>query len=300
MKKCLLRMAFMVSFMFLVYSGNVFAAGVKVNSKSITSETFKNHLTITEVYIGPNVKNIEDGAFSNLKNLYWIDVDRQNPYFGSSKGCLYTKDFTTLVCRPPVEEHRSIFAYIIARWPHAVDGMPASRAAEVDKMISENLSSYGPYTGRVKNDGSTSAVFPDTLGNNTVDFSKYIYTDSSGKKVFKYTGSGNSFIIIPEGVEVIEGFTDDDSFNDEIIFVSLPSTLQTIRDGLVFRYTGEYQFYSVLYQCRNLQAVSGSGRYYKGLGNKVIQFDQLYTWHKDKKYSLNMNLYEYMNILGEK
>jgi hypothetical protein len=118
------------------------------------------------------------------------------------------------------------------------------------------------------------------------DFSQYVYTNKDGEKVFKYTGSGNSRIIIPEGVQIVESFCPEyGDFNDEITYVRLPSTIEaTYVIGLFYEkeYNWDATCYDVLYQCRNLQKVEGGNYSYQCNGNSVTRPGDITVWSKDK------------------
>ena len=73
-------------------------------SKTITSVrgfTVSSDEYITEIYIGPDVREIGKAAFTNLWNLKAYHVDDANENYVSVDGVLYTKDMKTLVAYPP-------------------------------------------------------------------------------------------------------------------------------------------------------------------------------------------------------
>ena len=111
-------------------------------------------------------------------------------------------------------------------------------------------------------------------------FLQYVYTDEKGRKCFKYTGTDDTCIVVPEGVEKITSFTDVDSlidFNTTITKVVLPSTLRTMSMYCIFDKTdNDHNWYSCLYQCTNLQSVIGESiingdKDYIGTGPTVIR-----------------------------
>jgi len=55
---------------------------------------------VEKVYIGKDVKYIDETSFFYCKMLKSIEVDKDNPYFTSVDGVLYTKDMKTLVVYP--------------------------------------------------------------------------------------------------------------------------------------------------------------------------------------------------------
>ena len=56
---------------------------------------------ITKITIGKNVKEIDDWAFGNSRNISFFDIDDENPYFCDVDGVIYTKDMKTLLFYPP-------------------------------------------------------------------------------------------------------------------------------------------------------------------------------------------------------
>ena len=56
---------------------------------------------ITKITIGKNVKEIDDWAFGNSKNIVEFDVDENNPYICDVDGVIYSKDMKTLLFYPP-------------------------------------------------------------------------------------------------------------------------------------------------------------------------------------------------------
>ena len=59
---------------------------------------------ITKITIGKNVKEIDDWAFGNSKNVSFFDVDDENPYLCDVDGVIYTKDMKTLLFYPPAKD----------------------------------------------------------------------------------------------------------------------------------------------------------------------------------------------------
>jgi hypothetical protein len=87
----------------------------------VTPDTFGSDDSIYVVCIGYDVTHIEDGSFSNLRNLKEIQVDSRNPYYTSVNGCLYTKDRTTLMCIPQNTTSVDVKPSIKSYTPHALD-----------------------------------------------------------------------------------------------------------------------------------------------------------------------------------
>ncbi len=55
---------------------------------------------VEKIYIGKDVKHIEETSFFNCKELRAIEVDEANAYYASADGVLYTKDMKTLLVYP--------------------------------------------------------------------------------------------------------------------------------------------------------------------------------------------------------
>lgn len=56
---------------------------------------------VTKITIGKNVKDIDDWAFGNSRNISFFDIDDENPYLCDVDGVIYTKDMKTLLFYPP-------------------------------------------------------------------------------------------------------------------------------------------------------------------------------------------------------
>ena len=129
-------------------------------------------------------------------------------------------------------------------------------------------------------------------------FLQYVYTDEKGRTAFKYTGSGDSEIYIPEGVEVIKMFSDYlFDLNYDITYIHLPSTAMMFAYGNVFTHESEGKnnnLYSVLYQCKNLQKVESASKWYTSENNGTMLYNtvgRIEQWekgvlhkHDDQKY----------------
>ena len=109
-----------------------------------------------------------------------------------------------------------------------------------------------------KKDTSTSTTTTKKTEDNS-DMSKYVYTDSYGRKCFKYTGSGVSNIVIPDGVECIMGFSSSSSkLNYEITSITIPQSVYCWAYYKYYKNEGDNTYYFVCYQCPNLNKVSFS------------------------------------------
>ena len=65
---------------------------------------------ITKITIGKNVREIDDWAFGNSRNISFFDIDDENPYLCDIDGVIYTKDMKTLLFYPParaIEESKN-------------------------------------------------------------------------------------------------------------------------------------------------------------------------------------------------
>lgn len=61
---------------------------------------------VTEISIGKNVKEIGSWALENNQKLKIFVIDKENPYFCTVDGAIYTKDMKTLLfCPPATTEH---------------------------------------------------------------------------------------------------------------------------------------------------------------------------------------------------
>lgn len=58
---------------------------------------------VTTITIGKNVKEIDDWAFGNSRNIAHFEVDDDNPYLCDLDGVIYSKDMKTLLFYPPAK-----------------------------------------------------------------------------------------------------------------------------------------------------------------------------------------------------
>lgn len=138
----------------------------------VTPDTFGSDDSIYVVCIGYDVTHIEDGSFSNLRNLKEIQVDSRNPYYTSVNGCLYTKDRTTLMCIPQNTTSVQVLSSITGYTPHAVDGLDQSRIDKLNSVLDGSYWTKNEEDTAVQNDNGTATVGntssnPDT---GTVEF----------------------------------------------------------------------------------------------------------------------------------
>lgn len=65
---------------------------------------FNGCTALQRIEISAGVETIWAGAFIGCKNLAEINVDQENGAYVSKDGCLYDKDFTTLICCPGAKD----------------------------------------------------------------------------------------------------------------------------------------------------------------------------------------------------
>lgn len=176
-----------------------------------------------------------------------------------------------------------------------------------NSKASSSVSNKTSSSSSSKSSGSSSSVQNNNTVNNqsvtnsvqssvtnvpdSSKFQKYVYQED-GETCFKYTGTGDSVIVVPEGVTRIDGFTEDQhSFNNEITTVIVPSTIEAIMCSNMY-YDGN--FYSVLYQCPNLKNVTGGNVSYQCFGNYVMRPGGIGIWSPDTKYRHDLN--DYNNV----
>ena len=99
----------------------------------VTSNTFDEN--IERVEIGYDVIAILDGSFSKLKNLSYINVDSRNRFYASYEGCLYTKDYTELLCMPQNTDEVIVLNSVESYSEHALDGLSQERKNNLDNLI---------------------------------------------------------------------------------------------------------------------------------------------------------------------
>lgn len=113
---------------------NVYA---KENPNRISRQTFKN-TGITSLTIGPDVNEIEPGAFNNLHYLSNFIVDPMNENFIAINGCLYSKDKSTLICFPQGLSSSYIPNSCKKLAPGCLAGKSASLRRQVKAAITAN------------------------------------------------------------------------------------------------------------------------------------------------------------------
>ena len=287
----------------------------------VTPSTFGSDSSLYRIQIGYDVTEIQDGSFSNLVNLQVIDVDKNNPYYYSYDGCLYNKDCTVLLCIPQNTSSVQMLKSVKSRSEHALDGLSENRKNRIDAYISgetsvsNNTNKQNSGTSSIGTSSNSSNSNIETIEQNvsnevsnepkqqaepvteTVsntqpetpsadEFQQYVH-EEYGHVTFRYTGTGHSVIVVPEGVEKIAGFAQGlTTFNDEITTIYLPSTLKTIYDVQLFKDEGDYNYYAIFYQCRNLQNVYGGSYSYITHGSYIERsYNHVMVWSNSERYS---------------
>ena len=314
--------------------GVAIASNDKNEGVLVDKYTFGSDKSIYHVQLGYDVTFIEDGSFSKLVNLQTIDVDSKNPYYMSYGGCLYNKDGTELLCIPQNTSSVPILYSVKKHSEHALDGISKARKDKLEEAIKNGFTTktkgsveVGTFSGTnnsgnsistdPKNstdksdyidldnwdyskgssfyDSNSSAQIAKSLTPDSSAFQQYVYTGSDGKVTFKYTGSGYSTIVVPEGVTKIAGFAEDPwTFNDEITCVYLPSTLRTMSVSNMYcqeEFGWDNNGYNVLHQCRNLQNVYGSSSSYSGNGSSVTRPGGITVWSSGTKTPYDSAVY---------
>jgi len=305
----------------------------------VTPDTFVADPNTHTVLIGYDVTYIQDGSFSKLKGLQEIKVDANNPYYASCDGVLYNKDFTKLICIPQNTTSVPVKNTVRSYSPHALDGLSQSRKEALYDFIRYSTvpPAYGKNnTSSVKDIPSAKsttessvtaeATVPSTETTPTVpaqteeyssessngvrdyltptpppggeNFTQYVF-EEDGYVCFRYTGTGESRIIIPEGVQKVLGFTDYElKHNDEITYVYIPKSVISMRNMNTFN-TEEYGYdnngYNCLYQCTNLQTVESDSWVYLVEGNSLYRpladGSKLYVWSSTQKHVYDPDRY---------
>lgn len=132
-------------------------------------------------------------------------------------------------------------------------------------------------------DGNDLVHLTLTVGKKT-EFTDYVYKNKDGERVFYYTGSGHSRIIIPDGVEGIYSFG---PHADEITYVYIPHSVY-IAYGRRFEWATGASYHDVLYECRNLQQVESDSILYlaNADGTYVYASDGDGIWSKYEVFPL--------------
>jgi len=136
-----------------------FTCGLTIGSRSLSFITIPDSLeyieinafgdiAIDSVRLGSKVRTIEDGWASEWRNLRYIDVDPNNPYFSSDKdGCLLSKGGNVFLQYPFGKQEESY------QLPYSIDTIGASAFAlyssyrwSEDYRHPSNLSDYQEFS----------------------------------------------------------------------------------------------------------------------------------------------------------
>lgn len=268
----------------LMLPAKVFASEIHVTADSFGKHPEKIHTLI----LGYEVTEIDDDAFIKLINLEEIKVDGKNRYFASSEGCLYNKNFTVLICVPQNTTSIPIRTSIISRTEHALDGLSQERIKNIDAFLNEKKGAKTEEPMYLK---TPELSIPTT----NTDFTQYVYKDKDGRQTFRYTGTGESTIVVPEGVEVIVGFTADiETLNYDITYVYLPKTLRMMMNLDMFnqaQFGYDKERYNALYSCPNLKSVEGGNFSYRANGSSVVRPGDITVWSNSSKIPFDLQKY---------
>lgn len=300
MKKIRVLLALLIAFV-IIGTGtdsNTFAYA-QCDKVIVTHDLVGDNDYIESVHISNKVIEIEDGAFSGLTALKEIVVDEDNPYYASYDGCLYNKTYTILMCVPrnttSVKAHENVVMYT----EHALDGLQQSRKDKLDEIIKDHKNAGKTVSSSTKKQSGnkvtrykkTKQTKETKKENTTTDFSQYVYKDGDDI-CFKYTGTGDSKIIVPEGVTKIIAFRDGDFVsNYDITYIYIPSTIEVICCNTQFKPEGDYNFYSAFYQCPNLQTVEGGNYSYQCNGSTVTRPGNITFWSNSQRYKHDKQQY---------
>ena len=125
--------------------------------------------SIRIINIGKETTSIEDGIFAKFKNLQQINVNSTNPAYASYDGCLYSKDFKTLICIPQGRKSVYVRTTITSIAPHALDGLSQDRIDKVNKLVGNSYSnsSSTPAQTTTNNNSTTQKQQSSNSGSST-------------------------------------------------------------------------------------------------------------------------------------
>lgn len=142
------------------------------------------------IYIGKDVKYIDETSFFNCKELRKVEVDEANEHFTSVDGVLYTKDMKKLIVYPVMKEET---AYTI---PEGVERVGACAFYKNETLTQVNLPSTLKEIGDMaffKCENIALVTLPDGL-------------TKIGSDAFSYCQGMTPVMYIPDSVEEIGDF----------------------------------------------------------------------------------------------
>lgn len=297
--KSLLGLCLILSLVMIGFPVSTVTAYAQENGVVVTHEMLGDNNTTEVVRLTSRAIEVEDGAFSGLTALKEIRVDSDNQYYASCNGCLYNKDYTVLICIPQNTTSVQVRTSITSYTPHALDGLAQSRKDALNQFLgisgpTEYSNSTNTTTTPVSNSQPQNSPTVTQPTNNNTDFSQYVYYE--GEDVcFKYTGSGESSIYVPEGVTKITGFSDSTfKFNYDITYIHLPSTIESTRCMNMFnqeQFGWDNNLYDCLYQCPNLQTVEGGNYAYQCNGSSVVSPGDIVVWSNSSRVKYDRQQY---------
>lgn len=142
------------------------------------------------IYIGKDVKYIDETSFFYCKELRAIEVDEANEYYTSVDGVLYTKDMKTLLSYPIKKEGT---AYTIPKGVERVASCAFYKNTNLTRIdLPETLKVIGDMAF-FKCENISLVVLPDGL-------------EKIGSDAFSYCQGMGPVMYIPESVKEIDSF----------------------------------------------------------------------------------------------
>ena len=145
---------------------------------------------VEKIYIGKDVKYIDETSFFYCKELKAIEVDEANEHYTSVDGVLYTKDMKKLVTYPIMKEDT---AYTIPEGVERVSSCAFYKNETLTKIdIPSTLKEIGDMAF-FKCENISLVTFPDGL-------------EKIGSDAFSYCQAMQPVMYIPDSVKEIGGF----------------------------------------------------------------------------------------------
>lgn len=208
---------------------------------------------VVVINIGPEVEKIDGKAFYSCWALERIEVDENNPYYCDVDGVLYSKDMTTVICRPTNHD-----AYLAEKYGYNQDDMWAD-AENYDEatyqqykkdvltyVVPSTVTTIGELCFNYAN--MTTVYVPEglktieTLGFFEIPALENIYSYVATEEVTDphYTSDdalGEVYLSLPEGLEYIG--SDAFSYNQAMTYMYIPSSVN---------YIGHHAFWDTVYK----------------------------------------------------